>query len=51
LFTLFLYNPLMGFLSVCGLSSMRYGLWEKAQELLRKVFHDIGQMITSSRVI
>ncbi|XP_052448753.1 protein SCAI isoform X2 [Carassius gibelio] len=51
LFTLFLYNPLMGFLSVCGLSSMRYGLWEKAQELLRKVFHDIGQMITSSRAI
>ncbi|KAL1275126.1 hypothetical protein QQF64_027940 [Cirrhinus molitorella] len=51
LFTLFLYNPLMGFLSVCGLSSMRYGLWDKAQELLRKVFHDIGQMITSSRVI
>lgn len=51
LFTLFLYNPLMGFLSVCGLSSMRYGLWEKAQELLRKFFHDIGQMITSSRVI
>ncbi|XP_058632162.1 protein SCAI isoform X3 [Onychostoma macrolepis] len=51
LFTLFLYNPLMGFLSVCGLSSMRCGLWEKAQELLRKIFHDIGQMITSSRVI
>uniref|UniRef100_A0A8C2B079 Suppressor of cancer cell invasion n=1 Tax=Cyprinus carpio TaxID=7962 RepID=A0A8C2B079_CYPCA len=51
LFTLFLYNPLMGFLSVCGLSSMRYGLWEKAQELLRKVFHDISQMITSSRVV
>ncbi|XP_056601565.1 protein SCAI [Triplophysa dalaica] len=51
LFTLFLYNPLMGFLSVCGLTSMRNGLWEKAQELLRKVFHDIGQMITSSRVI
>ncbi|XP_051980768.1 protein SCAI isoform X2 [Xyrauchen texanus] len=51
LFTLFLYNPLMGFLSVCGLTSMRYGLWEKAQELLRKLFHDIGQMITNSRVV
>ncbi|XP_051521451.1 protein SCAI-like isoform X1 [Myxocyprinus asiaticus] len=51
LFTLFLYNPLMGFLSVCGLTSMRYGLWEKAQEHLRKLFHDIGQMITSSRVV
>lgn len=50
-FTLFLYNPLMGFLSVCGLSNMRYGLWEKAQELLRKVFLDIGQMITCSRVV
>ncbi|KAG5272084.1 hypothetical protein AALO_G00161480 [Alosa alosa] len=51
LFTLFLYNPLMGFLSVCGLSSMRQGLWEKAQEFLRKVFRDIGQLITRSRVI
>ncbi|XP_051952587.1 protein SCAI-like isoform X2 [Xyrauchen texanus] len=51
LFTLFLYNPIMGFLSVCGLTSMRYGLWEKAQEILRKVFLDIGQMITSSRVV
>ncbi|KAF5909739.1 protein SCAI isoform X4, partial [Clarias magur] len=51
LFTLFLYNPLMGFLSVCGLTSMRQGLWEKSQEFLRKVFHDIGQMLTSSRAI
>ncbi|XP_028830405.1 protein SCAI [Denticeps clupeoides] len=51
LFTLFLYNPLMAFLSVCGLSSMRQGLWEKAQEFLRKVNRDIGQMITRSRVI
>ncbi|XP_031433281.1 protein SCAI isoform X2 [Clupea harengus] len=51
LFTLFLYNPLMGFLSVCGLSSMRRGLWEKAQEFLRKVYRDIGQLITRSRAI
>ncbi|TSO37122.1 Protein SCAI [Bagarius yarrelli] len=51
LFTLFLYNPLMAFLSVCGLASMRQGLWEKAQEFLRKVSHDIGQMLTSSRAI
>ncbi|KAG9354619.1 hypothetical protein JZ751_001332 [Albula glossodonta] len=39
LFTLFLYSPLMAFLSVCGLSSMRQGLWEKAQELLQRVYH------------
>ncbi|KAL7838301.1 hypothetical protein AOLI_G00267050 [Acnodon oligacanthus] len=51
LFTLFLYNPLMGFLSVCGLTSMHQGLWEKAQEFLGKVSHDIGQMLTSSRAI
>ncbi|XP_060718946.1 protein SCAI isoform X3 [Tachysurus vachellii] len=51
LFTLFLYNPLMGFLSVCGLTSMRQGLWDKAQEFVRKVSHDIGQMLTSSRTI
>ncbi|XP_030642970.1 protein SCAI [Chanos chanos] len=51
LFTLFLYCPLMGFLSVCGLTSMRQGLWEKAQELLRKANRDIGQIITSSRTI
>ncbi|KAL2100091.1 hypothetical protein ACEWY4_004485 [Coilia grayii] len=51
LFTLFLYNPLMGFLSVCGLSSMRQGLWDKAQDFLRKVYRDIGTLITRSRVI
>ncbi|KAF4073135.1 hypothetical protein AMELA_G00255370 [Ameiurus melas] len=51
LFTLFLYNPLMGFVSVCGLTSMRQSLWEKAQEFLSKVSHDIGQMLTSSRAI
>uniref|UniRef100_W5KHS7 Suppressor of cancer cell invasion n=1 Tax=Astyanax mexicanus TaxID=7994 RepID=W5KHS7_ASTMX len=51
LFTLFLYNPLMGFLSICGITSMRQGLWEKAQEFLRKISHDIGQMLTSSRAI
>lgn len=51
LFTLFLYNPLMGFLSVCGLTSMCQSLWEKAQEFLSKVSHDIGQMLTSSRAI
>ncbi|XP_062845045.1 protein SCAI isoform X2 [Trichomycterus rosablanca] len=51
LFSLFLYNPLMGFLSVCDLTSMRQGLWEKAQEFLWKIFHDIGQLLTSSRAI
>ncbi|XP_066517917.1 protein SCAI [Hoplias malabaricus] len=51
LFTLFLYNPLMGFLSICGLTSMHQGLWEKAQEFLQKVSQDIGQMLTSSRAI
>ncbi|XP_076867400.1 protein SCAI isoform X4 [Brachyhypopomus gauderio] len=51
LFTLFLYCPLMGFLSVCGLTSARQGLWEKAQDFLRKVSHDIGQMLTSSRAL
>ena len=51
LFTLFLYCPLLAFLSVCGLSSLRQGLWEKAEEFLCKVFRDIGQMITRSRAI
>ncbi|XP_060768878.1 protein SCAI isoform X2 [Neoarius graeffei] len=51
LFTLFLYNPLMGFLYVSGLTSMHQGLWEKAEEFLHKVSHDIGQMLTSSRAI
>ncbi|KAK1787644.1 hypothetical protein P4O66_016133, partial [Electrophorus voltai] len=51
IFTLFLYCPLMGFLSVCGLTSARQGLWEKAQEFLHKVSHDIGQMLTSSRAL
>lgn len=41
----------MGFLSVCGMTSMRQGLWEKAQEFLWKIFNDIGQLLTSSRAI
>ncbi|XP_053195347.1 protein SCAI [Scomber japonicus] len=51
LFTLFLYSPLLAFSSVCGLSNVRRGLWERAQEFLRKVYRDIGQMITRSRTI
>ncbi|XP_018588434.1 protein SCAI isoform X1 [Scleropages formosus] len=51
LFTLFLYSPLMAFLYVCGLSSLRQGMWEKGQELLRKAYRDIGQMLTRSRAI
>ncbi|KAI4816245.1 hypothetical protein KUCAC02_008578 [Chaenocephalus aceratus] len=51
LFTLFLYSPLLAFSSVCGLSSVHRGLWERAQEFLHKVYHDIGQMITRSRTI
>uniref|UniRef100_A0A3Q3MWV3 Suppressor of cancer cell invasion n=1 Tax=Labrus bergylta TaxID=56723 RepID=A0A3Q3MWV3_9LABR len=51
LFTLFLYSPLLAFSSVCGLNSLRRGLWEQAQEFLSKVYHDIGQMITRSRTI
>lgn len=51
LFTLFLYCPLMAFLSVCGLSNVRQVLWEKAQEFLCKVNRDIGQMMTRSRTI
>ncbi|KAI3361913.1 hypothetical protein L3Q82_012183, partial [Scortum barcoo] len=51
LFTLFLYSPLLAFSSVCGLNSLRRGLWERAQEFLRKVYRDIGQMITRSRTI
>lgn len=51
LFTLFLYSPLLAFSSVCGLNSVRRGLWERAQEFLRKVYRDIGQMITRSRNI
>ncbi|KAK6470752.1 protein SCAI [Huso huso] len=51
LFTLFLYNPLMAFLYVCGLSSMRSGLWDKCQEFLRKVNRDLGQLISRSRSI
>uniref|UniRef100_A0A8C9ADZ5 Suppressor of cancer cell invasion n=1 Tax=Prolemur simus TaxID=1328070 RepID=A0A8C9ADZ5_PROSS len=42
LFTLFLNNPLMAFLFVSGLSSMRRGLWEKCQEYLRKINRDIA---------
>ncbi|KAG7235537.1 hypothetical protein INR49_002583 [Caranx melampygus] len=51
LFTLFLYSPLLAFSSVCGLNSVRRGLWDRAQEFLRKVYRDIGQMITRSRTI
>lgn len=51
LFTLFLYSPLLAFSSVCGLNSVRRGLWERAQEYLHKVYRDIGQMITRSRTI
>uniref|UniRef100_A0AAQ5XNS0 Suppressor of cancer cell invasion n=1 Tax=Amphiprion ocellaris TaxID=80972 RepID=A0AAQ5XNS0_AMPOC len=51
LFTLFLYSPLLAFSSVCGLSNVRRGLWERAQEFLCKVYRDIGQMITRSRTI
>lgn len=51
LFTLFLNNPLMAFLLVSGLSSMRRGLWEKCQEYLRKINRDIAQLLTHSRSI
>lgn len=51
LFTLFLYCPLLAFSSVCGLASVQAGLWERAQEYLRKVNRDIGQMIARSRTI
>nr|XP_033818027.1 protein SCAI isoform X2 [Geotrypetes seraphini] len=51
LFTLFLNNPLMAFLFVSGLSSMRKGLWDKCQEYLRKIIRDITQLITHSRSI
>lgn len=51
LFTLFLFSPLLAFCSVCGLASVQAGQWERAQEYLRKVNRDIGQMITRSRTI
>ncbi|XP_069370078.1 protein SCAI isoform X2 [Paralichthys olivaceus] len=51
LFTLFLYSPLLAFSSMCGLSSVRRGLWDRAQEFLCKVYRDIGQMISRSRTI
>ncbi|XP_077479595.1 protein SCAI [Stigmatopora argus] len=51
LFTLFLYSPLLAFLSVCGLSSVRRELWHSAQEFLHKVHRDIGQMIAQSPTI
>lgn len=51
LFTLFLYSPLLAFSSVCGLNSLRRGVWERAQEFLHKVYRDIGQMLTRSRTI
>ncbi|MBN3281702.1 SCAI protein, partial [Polyodon spathula] len=41
----------MAFLYVCGLSSMRSGLWDKCQEFLRKVNRDLGQLISRSRSI
>ncbi|XP_069465535.1 protein SCAI isoform X1 [Ambystoma mexicanum] len=51
LFTLFLNNPLMAFLFICGLSSMRKGLWDKCQEYVRKIHRDIAQLMTHSRSI
>ncbi|XP_040180811.1 protein SCAI isoform X2 [Rana temporaria] len=51
LFTLFLNNPLMAFLFISGLSSMRKGLWDKCQEHLRKINRDIAQLLTHSRSI
>ncbi|XP_035758952.1 protein SCAI isoform X2 [Egretta garzetta] len=51
LFTIFLNNPLMAFLFVSGLSSMRRGLWEKCQDYLRKINRDIAQLLTHSRSI
>ncbi|KFP53566.1 Protein SCAI, partial [Cathartes aura] len=48
---LFLNNPLMAFLFVSGLSSMRRGLWEKCQDYLRKINRDIAQLLTHSRSI
>ncbi|KAM4664214.1 protein SCAI isoform 2-T2 [Discoglossus pictus] len=51
LFTLFLNNPLMAFLFISGLSSMRRGLWEKCQDHLRKINRDIAQLLTQSRSI
>ncbi|XP_025904981.1 protein SCAI isoform X4 [Nothoprocta perdicaria] len=51
LFTLFLNNPLMAFLFVSGLSSMRRGLWDKCQDYLRKINRDIAQLLTHSRSI
>lgn len=51
LFTLFLYNPLLAFTSVCGLNSVQRGSWNRAQEFLYKVYQDIGQMITRSQTI
>ncbi|XP_040298069.1 protein SCAI [Bufo bufo] len=51
LFTLFLNNPLMAFLFISGLSSMRKGLWDKCQDHLRKINRDIAQLLTHSRSI
>lgn len=51
LFTLFLYSPLLAFSSVCGLSSIARGLWERAQELLHTIYRNIAQLITQSRTI
>ncbi|XP_026542529.1 protein SCAI [Notechis scutatus] len=51
LFTFFLNNPLMAFLFVSGLSSMRKGLWDKCHDYLRKINRDIAQLLTHSRSI
>uniref|UniRef100_A0ACB8F0Q6 Uncharacterized protein n=1 Tax=Sphaerodactylus townsendi TaxID=933632 RepID=A0ACB8F0Q6_9SAUR len=51
LFTFFLNNPLMAFLFVSGLSSMRRGLWDKCHDYLRKINRDIAQLLTHSRSI
>ncbi|XP_075885556.1 protein SCAI isoform X1 [Nelusetta ayraudi] len=51
LFTLFLYSPLLAFSSVCGLSSLTRGLWERAQELLHTIYRNIAQLLTQSRNI
>ncbi|XP_059849890.1 protein SCAI isoform X1 [Hemitrygon akajei] len=51
LFTLFLYNPLMAFLFMCRLTSMRKGLWDKCQEYLLKIYRDIAHLLTKSRTV
>ncbi|KAJ7308038.1 hypothetical protein JRQ81_008539 [Phrynocephalus forsythii] len=51
LFSFFLHNPLMAFLFVSGLSSLRKGLWDKCHDYLRKINRDIAQLLTHSRSI